>query len=56
MLLAAMGGAIGAISGAWRARRLGGSAGDMAQYGAGFAICFALLGMVAALILARAFG
>ncbi len=49
-----IGGAIlGAILGAAIARKHGGRPADMAQYGAGFAIAFMLLGLFATIILER---
>ena len=39
--------------GAWLAARRGGSAADIAQYAAGFAIAFALVGVFATVILSR---
>lgn len=43
--------ALGAIGGALLAKRRGGKSLDMAQYAAGFAIAFGLLGLFATLIL-----
>lgn len=43
----------GAVLGAVVARRKGGNGLDMAQYSAGFAILFALIGLFVAIILAR---
>ncbi len=47
---------IGAILGALTARRRKGSGADIAQYAAGYGIAFALLGLVAMLILVRMAG
>lgn len=47
---------IGAALGAWRARRLGGSGLDMAQYAAAHAIAFALAGLILTLVIDRAAG
>lgn len=44
---------IGALWGAWLARKRKGSRLDMAQYAAGFAIAFAILGLFATLIIDR---
>ncbi|SHE57902.1 hypothetical protein SAMN05444279_104152 [Ruegeria intermedia] len=46
----------GAILGALTARRRKGSGADIAQYAAGYGIAFALLGLVASLILVRMVG
>lgn len=43
----------GAIWGALLARRRGGNRLDMAQYGAGYAILFALVGLVVTIVIAR---
>lgn len=43
----------GALLGAFTARRQGGRGLDMLQYGAGFAIAFALLGLFATIIIER---
>lgn len=45
---------LGALIGALRAKRLGGKGMDMLQYGAGFAIAFALIGLFATIFLERA--
>lgn len=45
--------ALGALTGAMIAKRKGGNGLDMAQYGAGFGILFALIGLFVAIILAR---
>lgn len=42
---------LGASYGAWLARRRRGDRWDMAQYGAGFAIAFALLGLFASVLI-----
>ncbi|SHJ13899.1 hypothetical protein SAMN05444404_1517 [Ruegeria lacuscaerulensis ITI-1157] len=47
---------LGAILGAVTARRRKGSGADIAQYAAGYGIAFALLGLVASLILVRVVG
>ena len=47
------GAVLGALFGAWRAKRLGGKGLDMLQYGAGFAIALALLGLFATIFLER---
>lgn len=39
--------------GAWIAKKRGGSRADIAQYAAGFAIAFALLGLFAAIFINR---
>ena len=44
---------IGAVWGAWLARKRKGLRLDMAQYAAGFAIAFAILGLFATLIIDR---
>ncbi len=36
---------LGALLGAWKARRLGGKGADMAQYATGYGILFALTGL-----------
>jgi len=46
--------ALGALTGALTARRRGGKPADMAQYAAGYAIAFALVGLVATIIIHRA--
>lgn len=46
-------GLIGALIGAFRAKKLNGSKADMLQYAAGFGILFAVLGLVATIILDR---
>ena len=43
----------GALLGALRARQYGGSRLDMAQWAAGFAILFAVIGMIASIAIAR---
>lgn len=45
---------LGALIGAWRAKRLGGAGVDMLQYGAGHAILLGLLATVVSLVLLRA--
>ena len=45
---------IGAVTGAFLAKKRGGSRLDMAQYGAAFAILFGLIGLFIAIFLARA--
>ncbi|KMK66862.1 apolipoprotein acyltransferase [Puniceibacterium sp. IMCC21224] len=37
---------LGALTGGLTARRRNGSAADIAQYAAGFGICFALVGLI----------
>ena len=37
---------VGAVTGGLKARRRNGDAADIAQYAAGFGICFALLGLI----------
>lgn len=49
------GGLFGAFWGAWLARARKGSRLDIAQYAAGFAIAFAILGLFATLIIDRFF-
>lgn len=44
---------LGAMGGAWQARRRGGRAADIAQYAAVYAILFGLLGLFVTLILDR---
>ncbi|NNK77675.1 MAG: hypothetical protein HKP40_03085 [Litoreibacter sp.] len=44
---------LGALTGAFLARKRGGSRLDMAQYGAGFAILFGVIGLFIAIFLAR---
>ncbi len=46
-------GLIGAIVGALKAKKRGGTRLDMAQYGAGFGIAFALLGLLATIAIDR---
>lgn len=43
----------GALLGAYQARRRGGKRLDMAQYGAGFAMAFAILGLFVTVFLSR---
>ncbi|MGP3696305.1 hypothetical protein [Rhodobacter sp. NSM] len=47
------GAVLGAFVGAATARRHGGKRLDMAQYGAGFAIAFALLGLFLTILIER---
>ncbi|KRS17950.1 hypothetical protein [Roseovarius indicus] len=56
MLLALIGAAIGALLGAVVARRRKGSMTDMLQYGAVFAIMFALAGLFLTIFIVRASG
>ena len=44
---------LGAVIGALGARRRGGKAADMAQYGAALGIALALVGMIATMVLER---
>ncbi len=44
---------LGAIIGAWTARRRKGNTLDMLQYGAGYALAFAIVGMILTLVLDR---
>ncbi|WP_199737774.1 hypothetical protein [Falsigemmobacter faecalis] len=44
---------LGALGGAWFARRKGGAGFDIAQYAAGLGILFGILGLFATLILDR---
>ena len=44
---------LGAVLGGYQAKRRGGNTKDMAQYGAGYAIAFTLLGMMVAIMLDR---
>lgn len=44
---------LGAIWGAWTARRRGGKPADMAQYAAAFGMAFGLVGLFVTLILDR---
>jgi hypothetical protein len=44
---------VGGSYGAWLASRRGGSAADIAQYAAGFAIAFALLGVFVTVFMSR---
>ena len=44
---------IGAAYGAWRAKKLGGKAADMAQYAAGFGLAFAIAGLILTLVIER---
>lgn len=44
---------LGAITGAWRARKKGGNRLDMLQWGAVFAIFFGLIGLLALIVLQR---
>ena len=48
------GGLLGAIIGALTARKRGGNRLDMAQYAAGFALCFMILGTITVVMLQRA--
>ncbi|WP_203232331.1 hypothetical protein [Gemmobacter caeruleus] len=43
----------GALLGVLRARHHGGSGLDMAQWGAGFAILFAVIGLIVTIVIAR---
>lgn len=43
----------GALTGGFTARRRGGNSADMAQYAAGFGIAFALVGLVATIVIDR---
>ncbi len=43
----------GALLGALRARRHGGTALDMVQWAAGFGILFAVIGFIATIVIAR---
>ncbi|GHF56152.1 hypothetical protein [Seohaeicola zhoushanensis] len=47
------GGLLGLIIGVLTAKKRGGSGADMAQYGAGYGIAFAVVGMIATVILER---
>ncbi|MFZ5963813.1 apolipoprotein acyltransferase [Thalassococcus sp. BH17M4-6] len=51
VLIAAL---VGAVLGATTAKRRKGNAADMAQYAAGFGIFFALLGVVATIVIDKA--
>ena len=44
---------VGAVLGAYTARKRGGNTLDMAQYAAGYGIVFALLGLLVTIILHR---
>lgn len=44
---------VGALFGAWRARRRGGNRLDMAQWGAVYAILFGLAGLIVAIVFSR---
>ena len=44
---------LGAIIGVMTARKRGGARLDMAQYGAGFAIAFSLIGLIATIFIDR---
>ncbi|MEO1106424.1 MAG: hypothetical protein AAFX90_00735 [Pseudomonadota bacterium] len=44
---------LGAILGAWNARKRNGNGADIAQYAAVYGIAFALLGLVMSLVLVR---
>lgn len=46
---------IGAVTGALRARLRGGTLADMAQWGAGFAILFGLIGMFILIFIERSY-
>lgn len=56
MLLALIGAVIGALVGAFVARRRKGTTTDMLQYGAVFAILFALAGLFLTIFILRAAG
>ncbi|MGX9847005.1 hypothetical protein [Limimaricola litoreus] len=56
MILPLTGLAIGALLGAWRARRHGGGAADMAQWGAAHALALGILGLFLLLLLSRLAG
>lgn len=47
---------LGALLGAYNARRQGGKPADIAQYAVGYGIAFGLLGMLVTVILARLMG
>lgn len=44
---------IGAVLGGWTAKKRGGKIADIAQYAAGFAIAFALVGLLATVVIHR---
>jgi hypothetical protein len=44
---------LGAVIGSVTAKKRGGAAADMAQYGAGYAIAFGLVGLIITVILHR---
>jgi hypothetical protein len=52
-MLTLVGIVIGALFGAWRAKRRGGNRLDVAQWGAVYAILFGLAGLILAIALAR---
>lgn len=54
-MLVIAGALTGAIIGAVTAKKRGGKPADMAQYGAGYGIAFALIGLVATVALDRWF-
>jgi len=56
MLLATLGAVLGAIVGALVARRRKGTAADMLQYGAVYAVLFALAGLFVTILLVRMSG
>lgn len=47
------GGLLGVLIGCLTAKKRGGSGADMAQYGAGYGIAFALIGMIATVVIER---
>ncbi|MFC4668453.1 apolipoprotein acyltransferase [Seohaeicola nanhaiensis] len=47
------GGLLGVLIGSLTAKKRGGSGADMAQYGAGYGIAFALIGMIATVVIER---
>ncbi|MGR3464681.1 hypothetical protein [Limimaricola sp.] len=53
MILPLTGLVIGAILGAWRARRHGGGTADMAQWGAAHAVALGVVGLFVLLLLSR---
>ncbi|WP_334064303.1 hypothetical protein [Limimaricola cinnabarinus] len=56
MILPLTGLLIGALLGAWRAKRHGGGTADMAQWGAAHALALGILGLFLLLLLSRLAG
>ena len=52
-MITLIGGLLGALWGAWLARRRKGGGFDIAQYAAGYGILFAILGLFVTIVLQR---